>query len=177
MSSHSGDTTYFLRSQRLGFRCWREDDLPLAISLWGDPEVTKFIDTRKRLSNDDVKEILDRYISMQQQHGIQYWPIFLLESGEHVGCSGLRPRDLANGVYELGVHICASRWRQHLAEEAASAVIDYAFGTLMATGLFAGHNPNNNASRSLLCKLGFRHTHDEYYPATGLEHPSYFLKR
>jgi len=28
---------YFLRTERLGFRLWREEDLPLAIGLWGDP--------------------------------------------------------------------------------------------------------------------------------------------
>lgn len=69
-------------------------------------------------------------IRFQTEHGIQYWPIFLLSSGEHVGCCGLRPHHPANRVYELGVHICLSWWRQHLAEEAACAVIDYGFGTL-----------------------------------------------
>jgi hypothetical protein len=39
----SGSMDYFLRSPRLGFRCWREDDLPLAIELWGDAEVTALI--------------------------------------------------------------------------------------------------------------------------------------
>jgi RimJ/RimL family protein N-acetyltransferase len=114
---------------------------------------------------------------MQQELGIQYWPIFLLESDEHVGCCGLRPHDAANRVYELGVHICSNWWRQHLAEEAACAVIEYAFGTLRATAIFAGHNPNNKASQSLLLKVGFSYTHHEYYSATGLQHPSYVLTR
>ena len=34
---------YFLKSDRLGFRLWAEDGLPLAMQLWGDPEVTKMI--------------------------------------------------------------------------------------------------------------------------------------
>jgi Protein of unknown function (DUF2846) len=34
---------YFLKSHRLGFRLWAEDDPPLAMQLWGDPEVTKMI--------------------------------------------------------------------------------------------------------------------------------------
>jgi hypothetical protein len=41
--------------------------------------------------------------------------------------------------------------------------------------LFAGHNPANQASRELLARLGFRYTHDELYPPTGLMHPSYRL--
>ena len=51
----------------------------------------------------------------------------------------------------------------------------YAFNTLGVKGLFAGHNPGNAASRRVLEKLGFRYTHDEYYPPTGLNHPSYLL--
>ena len=29
----------------------------------------------------------------------------------------------------------------------------------------------------MLHRLGFRYTHDELYPPTGLNHPSYLLKR
>ncbi|MGH7594733.1 MAG: GNAT family N-acetyltransferase [bacterium] len=60
--------------------------------------------------------------------------------------------------------------------KAARAVIKYSFDELKAKALFAGHNPKNEASRLLLEKLGFQYTHDEYYPPTGLKHPSYLLK-
>ena len=33
---------YFLKTSRLGFRQWCEDDLGIATGLWGDYEVTKF---------------------------------------------------------------------------------------------------------------------------------------
>ena len=62
-----------------------------------------------------------------------------------------------------------------LAVEAARAVIEYALTTLGAAGLFAGHHPANEASRRVLIKLGFHYTHDEFYPPTGLNHPSYRL--
>jgi len=53
--------------------------------------------------------------------------------------------------------------------------MEHAFRTLHAAALFAGHNPRNESSRLMLTKLGFRYTHDEYYPPTGLQHPSYLL--
>jgi RimJ/RimL family protein N-acetyltransferase len=31
-----------LTTARLGFRCWRSDDLDPALSLWADPEVMRF---------------------------------------------------------------------------------------------------------------------------------------
>jgi RimJ/RimL family protein N-acetyltransferase len=124
-----------------------------------------------------VKGVLQKYIDMQREYGIQYWPIFLLHTKEQVGCCGLLPYDIANRICELGVHIRSAWWRQGLAEEAAAAVIRYAFATLGVVALFAGHNPSNKASQNLVRKLGFRYTHLEHYPATGLDHPSYILKR
>ena len=59
--------------------------------------------------------------------------------------------------------------------EAAQGVLEYAFNTLKASSLFAGHNPNNSISEILLMKLNFEYTHDEHYEPTGLMHPSYIL--
>jgi RimJ/RimL family protein N-acetyltransferase len=87
----------------------------------------------------------------------------------------MRPYKLNDGIYELGVHLCADRWGKGYATEAGAAVIKYAFEKLVAKGLFAGHHPFNVSSRDFLLKLGFLYTHDEYYPPTGLQHPSYFL--
>jgi len=167
---------YFLRSPRLGFRWWSEQDLPLAYGVWGDPAVTRLIDARASLSEEDVRQLLREHISFAKEHGIQYWPIFLLEDGQHVGCCGLRPHDPSQRIHELGVHLRSAWWRRGLAEEATTTVIQYAFDILGATALFAGHNPHNHASRRLLEKLGFERTHDEYYAPTGLQHPSYILR-
>ena len=166
---------FFLKTQRLGFRTWTKDDLHHAIGLWGDFEVTKLFDGRGPLSNDQVQGRLLEEMASQAAHGIQYWPIFLLKTGEHVGCAGLRPYELAEKILEIGLHIRSKCWRRGYAYEAALGVFAYAFDTLSLAELFAGHNPKNQASKNLLIKLGFRYTHDEYYKPTGLQHPSYRL--
>jgi ribosomal-protein-alanine N-acetyltransferase len=165
----------FLTTERLGFRTWSEADFDLALGLWGDPRVTELIDARGRLSPDQVRERLREEIATQREHGLQYWPVFALASGEHVGCCGLRPYQERDDVLELGFHIRSALWGQGYASEAARAVIHYAFDVLGVTGLFAGHHPRNEVSGHLVRKLGFRYTHDEFYPPTGLDHPSYFL--
>jgi len=171
----STHTIYFLTSERLGFRTWTEDDLDLAVGLWGDFEVTRLFDSRGQLSREQVAERLKQEITTQDAHGIQYWSMFLLENNEHVGCCGLRPYDDTKGILEIGFHIRSSHWRCGFASEAAYAVMAYAFDSLKAKALFAGHNPKNSPSRDLLLKLGFLYTHDEFYEPTGLEHPSYLL--
>jgi [ribosomal protein S5]-alanine N-acetyltransferase len=172
----AGAAPYFLTSERLGFRTWRGEDIELAMGLWGDPEVVRFISTGAP-SRADVARRLEQEMATQAAHGVQYWPMFLRSDGSHVGCCGLRPYRPESGVFELGVHVCRAFWRQGLAMEAARAVIAHAFDDLGAAALFAGHNPRNAASRELLQRLGFAYTHDELYPPTGLMHPSYLLER
>lgn len=164
---------YFLRTARLGFRCWTADDLPLALALWGDPAVTRLIGGP--FSGAQIWERLQAEIAAMAAHRVQYWPIFLLSGGAHVGCCGLRVYDLSEEIYELGFHLRAVYWGQRFAVEAGRAVIEFAFTGLRARGLFAGHHPANTASRVVLERLGFRLTHEEFYAPTGLTHPSYRL--
>jgi len=168
-----GSAQYFLRTERLGFRPWSEGDLGLAMGLWGNEEVTRLIGGP--FSREQVQERLSQEIANLRSYGVQYWPIFLLSNDEHLGCCGLRPYRVDHRVYEIGVHIRPAHWGYGYALEASRAVIEYAFGALGITGLFAGHNPANEASRRVLEKLGFHYTHDEFYPPTGLHHPSYML--
>lgn len=48
----ANEPKYFLCTKRLGFRFWSQDDFDLAFGLWGDLEVTKFIDARGQLSKN-----------------------------------------------------------------------------------------------------------------------------
>lgn len=127
----------------------------LAVSLWGDPRVTALIDARGALDRGAVQERLQSEIELHERSGVQYWPMFLVDTGELVGCAGLRPRDVEERVYQLGFHLCARSWGQGLATEAAMAVASFALRELGATALFAGHNPKNTASARVLAKLGF----------------------
>lgn len=168
-------TDYFLRTERLGFRRWRAEDFELALALWSDPDVTKYFGGP--FSATWVRERIAREIVTMTSLGVQYWPLFLLETNEHIGVCGLRPHDEAARVFALGFHLHKQHWGHGYAKEAARAVIDYAFEHAGATALFAGHHPQNARSRRTLEALGFRYTHDQLYPPTGLQHLSYRLER
>jgi len=174
-SSNELNTGYPLPvSQRLEFRTWRTVDLPLATSLWADPRVTAFI-SRSPWNGAQVEERLRTEIRFQEAHRIQYWPLFLRATGELAGCCGLHPRDAPRGILELGFHLRPWAWGKGLATEAARAAAVHAFDVVGVSGLFAGHHPENAASERVLGKLGFRYTHHELYPPTGLLHPCYLL--
>lgn len=166
---------YFLTTDRLGFRCWNESDLGLATGLWGDERVTALIGGP--FSEEMIRARLSGEMEHMRENAVQYWPIFLLQSGEHVGCAGLRPYRVQERIYELGVHLRPRFWGRGLATEAGRAVVAYGFSDLRAEAFFAGHNPQNDMSKSFLLKLGFTYVRDEFYPATGLMHPSYILRK
>ncbi|HWM85200.1 MAG TPA: GNAT family N-acetyltransferase, partial [Kofleriaceae bacterium] len=107
---------YFLTSARLGFRTWQAGDVELAAALWGDAEVTRFIATGP-LAREEIERRLAREIASQAEHGMQYWPIFLLAGGDFVGCCGLRPCRPEEAIHELGVHVRPAFWRRGLARE------------------------------------------------------------
>lgn len=165
---------YFLTTERLGFRCWSNADLALAISLWGDLKVAAPIGGT--LSPKQVEERLQREIDYMKANQVQHWPKFLRSNGAHVGCASLRLYRIEERTYELGFHLRPEHWRHGLAEGAARALAYAAFGTIGAKALFA-HHPEDRASRRILSKLGFRLTHEEFYPPIGLRHPSYLLER
>lgn len=168
-------TDFFLKTKRLGFSKWQQSDIELASKLWGDPNVTKYICASGVFTKEDIYKRLETEIKNGKDNGVQYWPVFELETNDFIGCCGLRPR--SKNEYEIGFHLRPAYWRQQYAKEAANAVINYAFTVLKAKKLFAGHNPDNIASAKLLCKLGFTYIGDEYYEPTGLYHPSYELKK
>ncbi len=170
---------HFLTTARLGFRCWREDDLPLAAELWGDPIVMALMGGP--VAPDRVKARLAQEIVRMRDLGIQYWPFFLLEGGRFAGCAGMRPREHPAAddgrSYQMGYHLLPFFWGQGIATEAALAVIDHAFGSLGVEALFAAHHPLNIRSANVLLKLGFVAVGEELYPPTGLMHPTYRLLR
>jgi len=99
----SSSDKYFLRSKRLGFRSWAERDLGLAVGLWGDSAVVLLIDSCGSLSEAQVRERLSGEVAIEREHGVQYWPVFLLGTGDHIGCCGLRPCEREGGILEIGV--------------------------------------------------------------------------
>lgn len=166
---------FFIKTKRIGFSKWCDADMDLATQLWGSEEVTRFICSTGKFTKEDVNHRLETEIQNEKLFHIQYWPIFELITEDFIGCCGIRPFKSEFHSYEIGFHLCKKYWGMGYASEAAKAVIDYSFDTLKADRLYAGHHPQNEASKNLLTKLGFQYIGKNYYKPTGLYHPSYEL--
>lgn len=166
---------YFLKTDRVGFSTWNDTDIELAIQLWGEKDVTRFICATGEFTQQDIINRLNIEISNYKQFSVQYWPIFELKTGELIGCCGIRPFQAEDRTYELGFHLRREYWGRGYASEAARAVINYSFEILKTIRIYAGHHPENTASEKLLKKLGFQYIGKNFYAPTGLYHPSYEL--
>jgi RimJ/RimL family protein N-acetyltransferase len=187
---------YFLTTARLGFRWWTPGDAPLAQQLWGDPAVTHYIGGPH--SAEQVAERLQLQFDYRARCGGQYWPLFLRdgatgpapqvadrrtdEPAVFVGVCGLRPAPedrypAGSGILETGFHLRPPFWRQGYGEEAARAVITYAFEHFHVPALYACRHPENAASGRLILKLGFMPDGEQYRTEDGRVVPNAFLLR
>ncbi|MDL2318430.1 GNAT family N-acetyltransferase [Eubacteriales bacterium OttesenSCG-928-A19] len=176
-----GKRAYFMRTDRVLFSTWTPEDLSLAQVLWGDPGVTRYICESGRFAPEEIEARLETEIRRQTESGAQYWPIFAAEFAAEdegfLGCCGLRPWPDDESAWELGVHLLPAHWGKGLAPEAARASMAYAFDTLGADRVYAGHHPDNAASAKVLTRLGFTYMMDSFYAPTGLYHPAYVIDR
>jgi RimJ/RimL family protein N-acetyltransferase len=154
-------------SRRLTFRSWTDQDTALAHALWCDPEVTHFFGGA--LTPHQAEARLQAERERESRLGLQYWPMFLRETGEFAGCAGLRPWQMDPEIIEAGVHLMRSVWGQRLGEEALLTVLAHAFDTLKLPVIVAGHGLDHDNSQNLLERVGFRYTHNIQWGPKAIE--------
>ncbi len=107
---------------RIVFRAWRADDLALATALWGDARVAALVGGP--FTEQQGRDRLATELRDQDEHRVAYWP--LVVDGVDAGCCGLKPREPARKIYELGFYLRFEHWGRGLAVEAARSVIAFA---------------------------------------------------
>lgn len=156
-----------LSSARLTFRSWTEKDTALAEALWCDPEVTNYFGGP--MTREQVQDRLHAERERETRLGMQYWPIFLRETGDFAGCAGLRPWQMDPEIIEVGVHLMRSAWGLRLGEEALRAVLAHGFQTLGLPLIVAGHGIGHDNSRKLLERVGFGYTQNILWGPKAIE--------
>lgn len=164
---------FFMTSDSIGFSKWSKEDGELAQKLWGDKRVTKYISANGIFSKEVIQKRWETEMEYDASYGYQYWPLFEKETGDFVGCCGLKPYDLSKQILEMGFQLCPEFWKKGYGFETAQKVMDYAFHTLHVSNLYMLHHPENEASKSLIKKLGFHQIGEAFYEPTGLYHPAY----
>lgn len=156
-----------LRTERLLLRQWRDTDLDPWTALNADPEVREFFSTTLTPAQSAASMRLFR--RELDERGWGWWAVEVAATGEFIGFTGLDrvEEGLAVRGIEVGWRLARSAWGHGYATEGARACLDYGFGTLGESEIFAVAAAGNTRSHAVMRRLGM--THD---PADDFEDPN-----
>lgn len=167
----------FFETDRLIARPWAMDEAEIALRMYGDPEVMRYLgrngagavigsveEMRERLG-----KAIEKYGSSSQ--GYIYAALELKTSGEPIGTALLKPLELSSGEMadeiEIGWHLARDYWGQSLGTECGFGVMKYGF-SLGLKELHAIAYPENIASLRIMQRIGMSYMGptDRYYGVT-----------
>jgi ribosomal-protein-alanine N-acetyltransferase len=119
----------------------------------------------KSWPDDDVIETLPRIINnllrVEAPTGFESWMIIKKDTLEIIGDAGFKGLNHEERNIDIGYGIIKEERRNGYAEEAAAALINWAFSTELTKEITANCLAGNNSSINLLKKLNFTETFQE----------------
>lgn len=156
-----------ITTERLRLRSWRDSDLAPFAALNADPRVMEHypcpLDAAE--SNRQAARIRDR----MAEQGFGLWAVEVPGAADFIGYVGLAAPGFASHFtpcVEIGWRLAFDQWGKGYATEAATAVLDHAFGPLGLDEVVSFTTPGNRRSRRVMERIGMRHA-----PADDFDHP------
>ncbi|NUO77961.1 MAG: GNAT family N-acetyltransferase [Lysobacter sp.] len=143
-----------LRGERIVLRGPRDEDADALFALFSEPQVMRYWSRPPMRGRDEAQALIDSIREGQQQRTMLNW-VIADAADTAVGSCTLFRFDAAHRRAELGYALHPSQWGRGIAREATSLALDWAFGGLGLHRVDAGIDPDNDASRALLHRLGF----------------------
>lgn len=157
----------FVETERLLFRELTPADAAGMFTLDSDPEVHRFLGNRPVTTLAESEAVIEFVRRQYRENGIGRWAVELRATGEFLGWAGLKlMREPLNGhmnFHDVGYRFIRQFWGRGFATEAAQASVAYGFGMLHLPVLYATADLRNQASRTVLGKVGFHHVSEFDY--------------
>lgn len=177
-----------LLTERLRLVPLADEHLEAEVSLDADPEVLRYLWGRARSRAEVEASHVERMAHARPVDGLGFWMAFARDGGDVIGLMMLPP---AHGpdqpddptVCDLGYRLFRRHWGRGFATEAASALLDHAFGTVGQRLVIAQTMAVNRPSRTVMERLGmahvrtFRGTWDEPLPGAEEGEVEYAISR
>jgi RimJ/RimL family protein N-acetyltransferase len=138
---------------RLRLRPLHPHDLDALAEVYLHPLVVRWIGAHTR---QDVMREIAQQVEHQASLGWSFWAVEDRATGRLIGDCGLQPLEHRGPEVELGYDLHPSFWGQGLASEAATAVMQQAFGSLGLEHVVAVVKPDHVASCRVLEKVGLQ---------------------
>lgn len=144
-----------LDTSRLVLRPLRDADAHTFFEIWSDAEAMRYFSFSPMTHIEQAIERVARNVKNAAGGQDLICVLELRETGEALGECVLFHANEQCRRAEIGFSLRRKFWSGGYMREAASAVIDHAFGTLRLNRLEADIDPRNAASARLLERLGF----------------------
>jgi RimJ/RimL family protein N-acetyltransferase len=151
-----------LLTERLRLVPLADEHLEAEVALDADPEVLRYLWGRARTRAEVEASHVERMAHARWVDGLGFWMASDRADGDVVGLMMLPP---AHGpdqpddptVCDLGYRLFRRHWGRGFATEAASALLDHAFGAVGQRLVIAQTMAVNRPSRAVMERLGMQH--------------------
>ena len=155
-----------LETERLFLREMTMDDFDALNAVLGDDAI--MIHYPYSFDEERVKGWIERNMNRYRDNGFGLWAVCLKDSGEMIGDCGLTLQNIEGEMLpEIGYHIRADKQGQGYANEAASAVRDWAFANTEYSALYSYCKYTNVGSFKTAESIGMKFLKE--YPDTDNE--------
>ncbi|XUV83968.1 GNAT family N-acetyltransferase [Enterobacter sp. TMH.L2] len=154
-AEHASPFKVMIETPRLILSPPSPEDAPALLGIFSDPQVMKYWNTAPWCSLDDALRFIDRRTAEMQDRSALTLCIRDKQSGQLAGKCMLFSFDFHSRRAEIGFGLGREHWGKGLVNEAAEALISYAFKVLHLRRIEAEIDPGNQASAAALQKLGF----------------------
>ncbi|MFJ3055911.1 GNAT family N-acetyltransferase [Herbaspirillum sp. NPDC087042] len=144
-----------MTTRRLRLRPLREDDWQALFAIWSDAEAMRYFSFPAIDSVDQARDLVAGLLATSGEGSELVCVLELLATGEAIGKCDLFHAHIQCRRAEIGFSLQRRYWGNGYMNEAASALIGYAFHTLKLRRLEADIDPLNLTSAHLLERLGF----------------------
>ncbi|MDG5856927.1 GNAT family N-acetyltransferase [Clostridium beijerinckii] len=154
MLAHVG--TAQIETERLILRKFEYTDDENMLKYWiSDPEVQSLYSEPVYSTKEEVKELLEKYISSYDKSDYYRWAVILKETNECIGQISYFLVDNNNNFAEIEYCIGSLFQRKGFATEATKAIIKYGFDKMNLHKVQICHKSINMPSRKVIEKCGF----------------------
>jgi RimJ/RimL family protein N-acetyltransferase len=173
---------YFIETNRLGLRNWKDEDIPKFVEMNRDARVMEYFP--KLLTEEETIGMVNRIKMHIQENGFGLWAVELIQTGEFIGYVGLSiPRFQADFTpcVEIGWRLAYPYWGKGYAQEAARACLDYGFNHLGLKEIVSFTSVLNTRSINVMKKIGMTFVkefeHPNIEPGSRLRKHVLYVKR
>lgn len=154
MLNHVG--TQILHSERLILRPFRYTDDDDMLSYWvSDPKIQSLYSEPVYTTKEEVKGLLNKYISSYQQHDYYRWAITEKESSICIGQIAIFLIDSKNHFCEIEYALGSKFHRKGYGTEAVKSILSFCFNEVHFHKVQVCHKKGNAASQGVIRKCNF----------------------